>query len=234
MQLARKTFSRAKVAGIRLEGRALMLNRNFGFFDKFQEKHAEMRKESLIRHLRQSRPELTVLKYPHSKLRASNAPVTRFSTAELREKASKLLDAMYANEGIGLAAPQVGINERIMVFNETGERDIKEAELVLCNPELISESEETWVDEEACLSFPKIFGSVRRAKQVVIQYQDLDGEHWEMELEDLPARIFLHEFDHLHGVLFIDHFDEKDKKKNTAQLQYCVQGVQEAGAEIAL
>ena len=144
---------------------------------------------------------LRLLKYPHPQLRAENLPVVHFDD-DLRRTAEGMLLIMYAADGIGLAAPQVGVNLRLMVFNETGDPNDTEEEMVLCNPHITSSSEETAVKEEACLSFPNVYGTVRRALRIEVKFQDMDGEHHSMQLQGLAARVFLHEYDHLDRVLF--------------------------------
>ena len=119
---------------------------------------------------------------------------------------------MYASDGIGLAAPQVGVNKRLMVFNELGAPDQKEHEMVLVNPSIVSKSEEKASGEEGCLSFPQIYGYVSRHKWIEVEYQNLDGNKIVKRFEDKPSVIFQHEYDHLDKVgelLVYDvrHFD---------------------------
>ena len=143
---------------------------------------------------------LKILKYPHPLLRKENAMVEEFDE-KLKQIAREMLLVMYSAEGIGLAAPQVGINQRIMVFNESGDRERPEKEMVLVNPSLVSSSEkETDIEEEGCLSFPLINGKVERFKSIQVEYQDLNGEKKMIELKGYPARIFQHEYDHLNKV----------------------------------
>ena len=143
---------------------------------------------------------LKILKYPHPKLRADNADVVDFGEG-LQKSASDLLEAMYeSDDGVGLAAPQVGINLRLMVFNELGERSKPEKEMVLVNPVITAQSEETDVREEGCLSFPQIYGKVERHKWVEIEYQTVTGERLKQRLDGFPARVFQHEYDHLDKV----------------------------------
>lgn len=160
---------------------------------------------------------LKILKYPHPLLRKENLPIEDFSDS-LRNKAAQMLLVMYAANGIGLAAPQVGINERLMVFNESGDEENKDNEMILCNPIILTQSEEKWTREEGCLSFPLIEGEVERSQKIEIKYQTLEGVHQEVELEGMPARIFLHEYDHLDKVLFIDRLSERDLKLNQKRL----------------
>jgi peptide deformylase len=101
---------------------------------------------------------LTILKYPHPALRADNAIVTEFND-ELKQIAKEMFMLMYAADGVGLAAPQVGINKRFMVFNEDGEPHMTEKEMILVNPSIVVKGKETDLEEEACLSFPYIRGT---------------------------------------------------------------------------
>lgn len=118
---------------------------------------------------------LRILKYPHPQLRAPNEVISTFDDS-LKQMAKEMLMVMYAADGIGLAAPQVGINKRLMVFNEAGEPEKKEQEMVLVNPVITAKSEETNLREEGCLSFPQIHGTVQRHTWVEVEYQAISGE----------------------------------------------------------
>jgi len=118
---------------------------------------------------------LRILKYPHPQLRAMNAEVSTFDDS-LMQTAKEMLMVMYAADGIGLAAPQVGINKRLMVFNEAGEPEKKEQEMILVNPVITARSVETNLREEGCLSFPQINGDVQRYEWVEIEYQTTSGQ----------------------------------------------------------
>ena len=146
---------------------------------------------------------LSIVKYPDPVLRASNAIIDCFDD-NLRRLAEEMFEIMYDDDGVGLAAPQVGVNVRMMVFNETGEKDRKDAEVVLVNPRIISSSKDKKVFEEGCLSFPKIYGDVVRPGKVRVKAQDLSGKSFFMNIDKFPARIFQHEYDHLQGTLFCD------------------------------
>lgn len=172
---------------------------------------------------------LKILKYPHPQLRADNADVLVFDES-LRDKARQMLLVMYAADGIGLAAPQVGINEKLMVFNEMGDPDSTEKEMVLVNPRIISKSEDTNFREEGCLSFPQINGDVERSLTIDVEYQTVTGEKKTVMLEKLPARIFQHEYDHLEKVLFVDRFGEKDQKVNQKRLDKYIKKYGPGGA----
>ena len=118
---------------------------------------------------------------------------------DVRALVRNLFDTMYAAEGIGLAANQVGVAQRVAVVD--CEDDPR---LVLINP-VILEREGKTREEEGCLSIPDIFGDVDRAEQIVLETTNLDGKRERFELKDLTARAVQHEIDHLDGVLFLDH-----------------------------
>lgn len=118
----------------------------------------------------------------------------------MKQTANEMLLVMYAADGIGLAAPQVGINQRLMVFNEKGEASETTYEKVLVNPTIVEKSEETFESDEGCLSFPQIYGRVLRHKAIEVDYQTLDGTAVRTRFEGNPSRIFQHEYDHLDQV----------------------------------
>ncbi len=109
-----------------------------------------------------------------------------------------MIETMYLEDGVGLAAPQVGLSLRMFVM-DYGDGPIK-----VINPEIIEKSEEKVIDEEGCLSLPDVFAEVERAKWIKVRFQNERGEWQEMELEGYSARVFQHEYDHLDGILFID------------------------------
>jgi peptide deformylase len=116
-----------------------------------------------------------------------------------------MFDTMYAAEGIGLAAPQVGRTERVFVM------DVDDNPMTMINPEII-ERDGSERAEEGCLSIPEIFGDVDRATRIVARATGLDGEQFEVELTDLAARCVQHELDHLDGKLFIDYMSLLKRK----------------------
>jgi peptide deformylase len=130
-------------------------------------------------------------------LRVETELVTEF-TDELQTLIDDMFETMYAAQGIGLAAPQVGRRERLAVV------DVDDNPLVIVNPEII-EREGKERAEEACLSIPDIYGDVDRAKRVVVHALDRHGVQQEIVATDLLARCLQHEIDHLHGRLFIDY-----------------------------
>jgi len=143
---------------------------------------------------------LTIVKYPDPILSQPGEPVTEFN-AELRKLVSDMFETTYASQGIGLAAPQVNVSKRVTVIDVSMGKDPKD-KLVLVNPEIIV-SEGRLYEEEGCLSFPEIREKVVRAAKVRIRAQDEHGKWFEMDGEELLARAFQHEIDHLDGVLFI-------------------------------
>lgn len=149
--------------------------------------------------------ELSLRYYGDPILRATARPVEVFDDT-LRETAAAMVDVMYRENGIGLAAPQVGLSMRLIVALAMKDpEDTDAAPLVLVNPEVSERSRETWEFEEGCLSLPGIGGDVVRAERVSVRYQDLDGKERTVDAQGMFARVLLHEIDHLNGRLFIDY-----------------------------
>jgi peptide deformylase len=143
-----------------------------------------------------------IVKYGDPILEKNTAAVTKFD-AELAELAEDMFASMYAAQGVGLAAPQIGKGIRMAVVDVTAGKN-PEAKIVLVNPEVIhAEGEKR--EEEGCLSIPGFRGYVVRPLFVTVRAQTVTGESFEIRGEDLLARAFCHEIDHLHGVLFIQH-----------------------------
>ncbi|MGY8758929.1 MAG: peptide deformylase [Planctomycetota bacterium] len=153
---------------------------------------------------------MDIVLYPDPRLRAKNKAIDSFDDA-LAKTAREMFALMYDTKGVGLAAPQVGLNVKLLVFNATGDSENSENEIVLCNPTIKSKSKDKESAEEGCLSFPQIFGNVMRHISIVIEAQNLQGETFELELENWQARIFQHENDHLEGMLFIDRMTPASK-----------------------
>jgi peptide deformylase len=143
---------------------------------------------------------LKIVKYPEPVLSQPGEPVTEFNS-ELHKLADDMFETMYAAQGIGLAAPQVGVSRRLTVIDLSQGKD-PEQKLVLVNPEVIFREGRQY-EEEGCLSFPEIREKVVRAAKVRIRAQDLKGKWFEMDGEELLSRAFQHEIDHLDGMLFI-------------------------------
>lgn len=116
-----------------------------------------------------------------------------------------MLDTMYAEPGIGLAAPQVGVQRRLFVY------DVGEGPEAIVNP-VISESSGEWTYEEGCLSVPGLFWEIVRPKEIHLTGYDLDGNEVSIEADELLSRLFQHELDHLEGIMLIDHLDDETRK----------------------
>ncbi|RSL15995.1 peptide deformylase [Edaphobacter aggregans] len=142
-----------------------------------------------------------VVKYPDPVLAKPGAPVTVFD-AKLKTLVDEMFESMYAAQGIGLAAPQISISQRLTVIDCSFKKNPEE-KIVLINPEII-DREGKQVEEEGCLSLPDIREKVQRAAWVKVKAQNVDGEWFEVEGEELLARAMQHEIDHLDGILFID------------------------------
>ena len=136
--------------------------------------------------------------YPDPVLRKETEPVVVFDD-DLKDLVAEMIRLMNLHDGVGLAAPQVGVSSRLAVVFHDGLLH------VLANPVLLS-SEGEQAGEEGCLSFPGIFGNVQRPSKITIRHNDIDGGEHETTVEGFLARAFLHEMDHLDGRLLIDNF----------------------------
>ena len=145
----------------------------------------------------------TIVKYGDPVLETPAQPVREFGTSELRELVESMFESMYAAKGLGLAAPQIGVSQRLAVIDTSAGQD-PTARLVLINPEILAK-EGKQVGEEGCLSIPGFREDVKRAIKVKLRAQNVEGESFEMEGEELLARAMQHELDHLNGILFIHH-----------------------------
>jgi peptide deformylase len=143
-----------------------------------------------------------IVKYGNPVLEKQAAPVTVFDE-ELQKLVDDMFESMYAAHGVGLAAPQIGISKRLAVIDTTFKED-PDAKLVLANPEIIH-TEGRHTQNEGCLSIPDFRESVTRPRRVTIRAQDVKGNFFEQTGEELLARAFLHETDHLNGKLYISH-----------------------------
>ncbi len=159
-------------------------------------------------------PLLKVRLYPDPILQKKAQPLTVFGDEE-----QKLFDAMIKTmqieDGVGLAAPQIGVSKRILVALPSEKRDDTH---VLVNPEIL-ESSGREMGLEGCLSLPGISGEVARAKKIKVRYQNRNGEWHEMQARDFFARVIQHEMDHLEGVLLIDRVDFNKRQELLAAYQ---------------
>ena len=143
---------------------------------------------------------LPIVKYPEPVLQQPGEPVTEFDS-DLRKFVADMFETMYAAQGIGLAAPQVGVSKRITVIDLSSAKEPAK-KMVLINPEVIFREGKLY-EEEGCLSFPEIREKVVRSAKVRIRAQDEYGKWFEAEGEELLSRCMQHEIDHLDGMLFI-------------------------------
>jgi len=160
-----------------------------------------------------------IVKYPDPILATIGEKVTDFGP-ELEKFVDEMFESMYVAQGIGLAAPQIGISKQITVI-DVSYKENPEDKIVLINPEII-DREGKQTEEEGCLSLPDIREKVQRAEWVKVRAQNAKGETFEVEGEELLARAFQHEIDHLHGILFIDHLSRLKKdfiKRKIKKLQ---------------
>jgi peptide deformylase len=145
----------------------------------------------------------TIVKYGDPVLELEAEKVSEFDTQELHELVADMWETMYSAKGVGLAAPQVGVSKQISVIDiSVGEDESKK--IVIINPEVISKSGKQ-TGEEGCLSIPGFRELVTRANEVTVRAQNAKGEPIEIAGEELLARALLHEIDHLHGILFLNH-----------------------------
>ena len=144
---------------------------------------------------------LTILRYPDPRLHTVAKPVAAVD-ARLQTLVDDMLETMYASEGIGLAATQVNVHERVIVIDVSEERD---KPLVLINPKIVWASDEKKINEEGCLSVPGIYDGVERALAVKVEALDLDGKTHTHEADDLLSVCIQHEMDHLMGKVFVEY-----------------------------
>jgi peptide deformylase len=169
------------------------------------------------------------LKYfPDEILSQKTKKITRFD-ASVRKLAQDMLDTMYEHNGVGLAAPQVGVSKRIMVIDVSGEEDSKKP-IVFVNPQITTKEGEL-TGLEGCLSFPGVFFEVKRANRIVVKFQNLSGKEQKLEVEgNLLCRAIQHEVDHLDGEVFVD----KAVSKIAADLELSKHGFGPDGANVSV
>lgn len=153
---------------------------------------------------------MKVIAHPNPALKQRACAVDPASDPDLRSLVARMLETMYEAHGIGLAATQVGVLKRVVVYDLGEERP---EPVALCNPEIVSMSEETVTDDEGCLSVPGIAVPVERAARVRCRALTLEGDPVEMEADGLLARLLQHEIDHLDGVLILDRASSEARKE---------------------
>lgn len=153
---------------------------------------------------------LKVLKLGDPKLRLTSSPIYNIDE-DHRSLASEMIKTMKAQEGVGIAAPQIGRNIRMVILRFNTEGSGKEEILAAINPEFTPTSNLEEEGEEGCLSIPGVFGPVTRPRDIKFDYLDLDGKDMSRDLSGFDARVVQHEIDHLNGVLFIDRVEDKNR-----------------------
>lgn len=154
-----------------------------------------------------AKPPLTIHTLGDRVLRQGSKQIASIND-EVRRLAQQMLQTMYSADGIGLAAPQVGVNKRLIVVDIDPENAAR-LPLIMVNPTIKQFSSDLAVDQEGCLSIPNVFADVRRPSRVVASYRDLTGKPVSLEVSGLLARAIQHEIDHLEGVLFVDRVENQ-------------------------
>ena len=157
---------------------------------------------------------LNVLRYPDERLRTVAQPITQF-TPELQTIIDDMFETMDVEKGVGLAATQVDIHQRLIVMDCSSERD---QPIVLINPEIIEQSGKQ-ISEEGCLSVPKCYAKVERAQTVTVKGLDRNGEEFTLVGEELLSVCIQHEIDHLDGKLFVDYLSPLKRNRIRKKLE---------------
>lgn len=157
---------------------------------------------------------LEVLCFPDKRLRTVAKPVEEI-TPELKELAKNMIETMYEEDGVGLAATQINFHQRIIVIDVSQERN---QAMVIINPVITEQSGEE-VSQEGCLSVPETNAEIKRAEFVTLEYQDLDGQKQVLEADGLLAVCIQHELDHLEGKLFIDYLSPLKQKRIKTKIE---------------
>lgn len=166
---------------------------------------------------------LPILKAPHPVLKTKVLPVDKVDDI-IRKQVEDMFDTMYDDSGVGLAAPQVGISNRVLVldveqFTAEGEPSEKGNPIAFINPEILESSEETNIHNEGCLSLPGMYADIERPKVIRLKYLDIDGKTQTIDADGLLSTCIQHEIDHLDGVLFVDHLSNLKRNMIMKKLQ---------------
>ncbi|MEM6660312.1 MAG: peptide deformylase [Pseudomonadota bacterium] len=160
----------------------------------------------------------TILIHPDPRLKKVCAPVADLSD-DLRQLADDMLETMYDAPGIGLAAPQIGVLDRLIVVDCVKEEGATPRPLIMFNPEVVAASDETSVYEEGCLSIPEQYAEITRPKTVDVAWMDQNGNEQQETFDGLWATCVQHEIDHLNGKLFIDYLRPLKRQMITRKMQ---------------
>ncbi len=165
--------------------------------------------------------EFKITLYPAPILRKPAQPVEAFDEA-LKATVDAMYKLMFESKGVGLAAPQVGLNQRILVLNEKGAPEEPEHNLTLINAKIVARGGKKTMHEEGCLSFPGIYGEIERPSLCTVEAFDVEGNPINKEFEGFQSRVIQHEYDHLEGILLVDRLSQADKLRNKPDLQEMV------------
>lgn len=157
---------------------------------------------------------LEVLKFPDERLRTVAQPVAEVN-ADIRQLVEDMFETMRAEKGIGLAATQVNVHQRVVVMDVS---DDQSQQRVFINPEIIAR-DGTTISEEGCLSVPNNYAKVERAEKIVVRALDKEGETFDLEAEGLLAICIQHELDHLQGKLFVDYLSPLKRQRIRKKLE---------------
>jgi peptide deformylase len=171
---------------------------------------------------------LPIYTYGQPILRKAAAPVNKDSATDIKQLIGNMFETMYKADGVGLAAPQVGLSIRVLVLDaDTLKKDYPECanfKREMINPELLEESREKISLEEGCLSFPGIHENIQRAKKITVKYCDGDFTEHVETFDGFAARVVLHEMEHLSGHVFIDNISPIRKQLNKGKLNSVIKG----------
>lgn len=159
-----------------------------------------------------------VVLFPDPVLRKETEEVTTFDD-DLKAIVDGMLERMFESHGVGLAAPQVGLTQRIFVLNDEGDKDKPERNMAIINPTIKSFAGKKTRHEEGCLSLPGVHADITRPDRCLVHHFDVDGNEIEKEYEGFLSRIIQHEYDHLQGVLLVDRMGAGDKMKNRGAVE---------------
>lgn len=159
---------------------------------------------------------LSVLRFPDERLRTKASLVTEVND-DIRKIVDDMFDTMYEEKGVGLAATQVNIHQRIVVM-DVSEDDTKKP-LTFINPEIIKKSDETFINEEGCLSVPGCYAKVTRHEKVTVKALDRDGKEFTLDGNELLSICIQHELDHLAGILFVDYLSPLKRQRIKTKLE---------------
>ena len=162
--------------------------------------------------------EYEIIKYPNEILRKISKEINPIDKKYYTKLSSDMAEIMFENSGIGLAAPQIGINEQILIYNSNADKNLKSYS-ILINPIIIKSVGEYFSEQEGCLSVPELNTDIKRAQKIIVEAFDLDGKKKTFKFEDIFAVIMQHEIDHLKGILIVDALSSLKKKMYNTKIK---------------